>query len=228
MSLTARTRPFGERAAGRFNFDPPAAVVHVEAFRRRIRAVRDGRTVVDCDRALLVHETGQLPREAYHAEAVRIPGEQEPNVDGYVTVAWDAVDFRFEEDERVEVHPRDPYHRIDRHTSARKAEVSLDGVALAESKQAHRAARLHDPDRTSCAYKDAARHWDARIGARVERDVAWCTGRQGGRPEISERSQRKQPTQRRRRHGQCDLQDDAPYAGRDAGEHPGRDDAVSG
>ena len=32
---------------------------------------------------------------------------------GYVTVAWDAVDAWFEEDEEIFGHPRNPYHRVD-------------------------------------------------------------------------------------------------------------------
>jgi uncharacterized protein (DUF427 family) len=50
-----------------------------------------------------------------------------------VRVDWDAMDQWFEEDEPVEVHPRDPYVRIDALASSRHVEVSVDGVLLADS-----------------------------------------------------------------------------------------------
>ena len=42
------------------------------------------------------------------------------------------VDAWSEEDERVEVHPRDPYHRIDTFSTSRRIRVTIEGVTLAE------------------------------------------------------------------------------------------------
>ncbi len=192
MSLTTGRGPFGSKPAGRFDFDAPEQVVYVEDFPRRVRAVLDGRTVIDSDNAVLVHETGNLPHYAFPADAVAIDAENEPHADGYVTVPWEAIDAWFEEDERVEVHPRDPYHRIDTFSTSRRVAVTLDGVTLAETT---RSRALYEtglpvrfyvpsadvevgllepsPARTECPYKGTARHWSARIDGDLVEDVAW-------------------------------------------------------
>lgn len=192
MSLTVGTAPFGPHRAGRFDFEPPHRAVFVEPFPRRVRAVLGGDTVVDSDAVLLVHETGQLPHYAFPAGDVSIDAEPEVHAGGHVTVPWDGVDAWFEEDERVEVHPRDPYHRIDTFGTSRRVEVSLDGTLLAASTRARALYETSLPVRwylpaadvrtellspsstvTECAYKGTARHWHTRLGDRVVEDVAW-------------------------------------------------------
>jgi uncharacterized protein (DUF427 family) len=137
MSLTIGTAPFGQAPAGRFNFEPPDTIVYVEPFPRRVRAQRGGQTVIDSDRVL---QSGHLPHYAFPVADVHIEAEPVEHADGHVTVPWDAVDAWFEEDERVEVHPRDPYHRIDTFSTSRRVTVSLDGVQLADSTRAKAAA----------------------------------------------------------------------------------------
>lgn len=192
MSLTTGRGPFGSKPAGRFDFEAPEHVLYVEDFPRRVRAVVNGRTVIDSDEVVLVHETGDLPHYAFPAEAVDIDAETEPHADGYVNVPWEAVDAWFEEDERVEVHPRDPYHRIDIFSTSRRVRVALDGVTLAETT---RSRALYEtglpvrfyvpsadvevglletsPTRTECPYKGTAQHWSARIDGELVDDVAW-------------------------------------------------------
>ena len=114
VSLSTGRGPLSARPAGRFSAPVPAEVAYIEPFRRRVRATKDGRNVVDSERALLVHRLGlaavlRLPRGGRHGLAV----EPEPDTPGYVTVAWDAADAWFEEDEQVFGHPRNPYHRVD-------------------------------------------------------------------------------------------------------------------
>jgi Domain of unknown function (DUF427) len=46
---------------------------------------------------------------------------------------WESLDAWFEEDERVFVHPRNPYVRVDALRSTRSVRVELDGAVLAES-----------------------------------------------------------------------------------------------
>lgn len=192
MSLMIGKGPFGRRSAGRFDFDPPDHVVYVERFPRRVRADRGGETVVDSDAVVLVHESGKLPHYAFPAGDVRLDAPPEPHADGYVTVDWGAVDAWYEEDERVEVHPRDPYHRIDTFATSRHIVVSLGGVVLAESTGARALYETSLPTRyylpaedvrvdllvpsdtvTRCAYKGTARHWSARVGDETVPDVAW-------------------------------------------------------
>lgn len=195
MSLTIGTAPFGPRPAGTWSFEPPEHVVYVERFPRRVRAELDGGTVIDSPRALLVHESGKLPHYAFPAGDVQVASKPEAHVNDHVTVPWDAVDAWFEEDERVEVHPRDPYHRIDTFATSRRVVVSLDGTELARSTRAralyetglpiryylppsdvHRALLVPSATVTECAYKGTARHWSAQIGDRVVEDVAWSYG----------------------------------------------------
>jgi uncharacterized protein (DUF427 family) len=202
MTLTIGRGPFGHRPAGSFNFEPPPHVVYVEEFPRRVRATRDGTTVVDSDRVKMVHESGKLPHYAFPREDVHADAAPEPHADGYVQVPWDDVDAWFEEDEQVFVHPKDPYHRIDVLTTSRSIRVSLDGQVLAEST---RAAALYEtglPVRyylptedvrtdllersdtlTRCAYKGEALHWSARLGDRLVPDVAWTY--EDPRPEVA-------------------------------------------
>ncbi len=132
---------------------------------------------------MLVHQSRRLPYYAFPREDVSIGGAPEPLVEGYVTVPWGDVDEWFEEDEKVSVHPRDPYHRIDTFTTSRQVRVSLDGHVLAESTGAKALfetglpVRYYLPFRdvrlehlvasdtvTQCAYKGTAIHWSARFG----------------------------------------------------------------
>ena len=105
---------------------------------------------------------------------------------------WDAMDAWFEEDEEVFTHVRSPYTRIDILPTSRRVQVELDGVMLADSTHAHalfetglptrwyipkvdvRMDLLEHTDSTShCPYKGNAEYWSARIGDRLETDIAW-------------------------------------------------------
>jgi uncharacterized protein (DUF427 family) len=110
----------------------------------------------------------------------------------HIRFDWGAMDAWFEEDEEVFTHARDPYRRIDALRSSRHVRVELDGVVLADSRRPTvlfetglrpryylpkvdvRTDLLEPTDTvTSCPYKGQARYWSARVGERVERDVAW-------------------------------------------------------
>jgi uncharacterized protein (DUF427 family) len=192
MSLTIGRGAFGHHPAGRWNFTPPDEVGLVEPLGRRLRATLAGETVIDSEGAQLVHVSGRLPVYALPPDDVHVAAAPIPQAPELVTLAWDAVDAWFEEDERMFVHPRDPYHRIDSFATTRRVEIELDGVRLASST---RVVALYetglpprwyfpgaDVDRarlrpsetvTECAYKGTAHHWSAVIGDRVVDDVAW-------------------------------------------------------
>jgi uncharacterized protein (DUF427 family) len=181
MSLTVGSGPFGQHPTGRFDFDPPEHITFVEVHPRRVRALRDGETVVDSERVRLVYRTGSLPRFAFPVEDVRVPSEPEPAVEGYVTVAWGDVDRWLEEDEEIVVHPRDPYHRIDVLDTSRRVVVRVGGDELADStgtrilfetglppryylpREDVRMETLSTSDvTTGCAYKGYPEHFDHR------------------------------------------------------------------
>jgi uncharacterized protein (DUF427 family) len=192
MTLTMGHGPFGHQPAAIFNFEPPQHVTMVEPVPRRIRGLKGGAKVVDTERAMLVHQSRRLPYYAFPQEDVSTGGEPEPLVEGYVTVPWGDLDEWMEEEERVIVHPRDPYHRIDTFATSRQVTVSVGGQVLAESTEAKALFETGLPIRyylpfrdvrlehlvasdtiTQCAYKGTAVHWSARIGDTVHPDVAW-------------------------------------------------------
>ena len=63
------------------------------------------------------------------------PVEGMERLRGLVAFHFGALDEWLEEDERVQGHPRDPFHRIDVNRSSRRVKVSLDGDLLAESER---------------------------------------------------------------------------------------------
>jgi len=91
VSLTAGSGPLGERPAGRFDRPVPERVLFIEPVPPRIRGVASGETVVDSDRAMLLHETGRLPVYHFPLDDVRgdllaSMGEHEPSARG--ELAW--------------------------------------------------------------------------------------------------------------------------------------------
>jgi uncharacterized protein (DUF427 family) len=117
-------------------------------------------------------------------------------IDGLAGMArfeWDAMDAWYEEDERVFVHPRNPYARVDALRSTRTVRVELDGVVLAESSAPVLVFETGLPTRyylnptevnlehlvptetvSSCPYKGTTTgYWAVRIGETTHPDLAW-------------------------------------------------------
>ena len=136
MSLTIGRAPFGRQRAGHFDFEVPATVTYVEPFPRRVRGMKGGATVVDSDRVLLVFRTGTIPHWAFLPEDVTIDARPDTAAPGYVRVEWDAADEWWEEDERVFVHVRDPYTRVDCYPTSRHVRVTVGDTVVAESTRA--------------------------------------------------------------------------------------------
>src|SRR5262245_54204959 len=100
---------------------------------------------------------------------------------------------RFEEDEQIIGHPRNPYVRVDALRSHRHVRIEIDGVVLAETRSPVLLFETGLPtryyfDRTDvsfdhldtsttqsvCPYKGiTSRYWSARVGDTVQPDVAW-------------------------------------------------------
>ena len=193
MSLTTGRGPLSARPAGRFTAPMPGPVTYLEPHRRRVRGITDDLTVIDSEHALLVHRRGCPPTYAFPATDVEgVPTRPESDAPGYVSVAWDAVDAWFEEDEQVFGHPRNPYHRVDCLRSERRLRVEAAGATLVDTAttlavfETALEPRLYvDPRfvrmdllRTSatqsyCPYKGTATYWTARIDGIVIDDVAW-------------------------------------------------------
>ena len=126
--------------------------------------------------------------------AVRVYGEDAlPGLPGTARFDWDALDAWFEEDERVYVHPRSPYARVDALRSTRRVRIELEGVVLAETSSPVMLFETGLPPRhyidrtevemerlvrsetvTSCPYKGTTGDfWSVRIGETLHPDMAW-------------------------------------------------------
>jgi uncharacterized protein (DUF427 family) len=189
MSLVAGRGPLSSDPAGRFAPALPADVVYIEPHPRRVQALRDGRPVIDTERALMVHRQGQPLSYVFPADEVGdLPVEPEPEAPGYVRVPWDAVDTWLEEGRKLVHYPPNPYHRVDCRPTKRRLRVGVNGTTLVDTEDtvilfetaleprlyvdsAHVRTDLLRPSDTSsyCNYKGFAAYWSA---GDVE-DIAW-------------------------------------------------------
>ncbi|MGW0804638.1 DUF427 domain-containing protein [Nonomuraea sp. NPDC002799] len=120
--------------------------------------------------------------------ALAYPESPLEQIRGHVRFAWDAMDAWFEEDEQVYFHPRDPYTRVDVLPSSRHVRVEVDGVTVADSRNARilfetgLPARYYLPKTdvrldlleatdtaTHCPYKGTAEYWSVN----GKKDLAW-------------------------------------------------------
>lgn len=197
MSLSTGRGPLSDRPAGRFTAAVPAGTAYIEPFARRVRGVKDGRTLIDSERVLLVHRPGRPPAYAFpegdvQGRALEPGPEPEPDTPGYVTVAWEALDSWFEESEEVYGHPRNPYHRVDILRSERTLRVEVGSSTLVDTSdtlvvcETGLEPRLYVAPRhvlldaleqsdtvTYCPYKGTASYWTYRVGADTIADIAW-------------------------------------------------------
>ena len=193
MTLVAGRGPLSGDPAGRFSPALPADVVYIEPHPRRVQAIRDGRAVIDTERALMVHRRGHPLSYVFPADEVGdLPVEAEPEAPGFVHVPWDAVDTWLEEG-RVLVHyPPNPYHRVDCRPTRRRLRVSVDATTLVDTEdtvilfETSLEPRLYvDPGyvrtdllrrsetSTYCNYKGFATYWSVVLGDLVIGDAAW-------------------------------------------------------
>jgi uncharacterized protein (DUF427 family) len=132
--------------------------------------------------------------DAQRPHAARVLGESPvEGLAGTVRFEWDALDAWYEEDERVLVHPRSPYVRVDALRSTRTVRIELDGTVLAESRSPVMLFETGLPTRyylnptevdftslvptgtvTACPYKGTTSgYWSVRAGGTVHPDLAW-------------------------------------------------------
>lgn len=116
-------------------------------------------------------------------------GFDDPDLEGYVAFDSDAFDW-LEEDDPVQSHPRDPFHRVDIRHSSRHVRVMAGQLTLAESTsplmvfETNLAERIYIPaadvkwdalastdSATLCPYKGTASYW--RLADGPDGDVAW-------------------------------------------------------
>jgi uncharacterized protein (DUF427 family) len=193
MSLVAGRGALSKDPAGWFSPPLSADPVYVEPHPRRVEAFRDGRRIIDTERALLVHRRDHPLSYAFPADEVGdLPSEPVPEAPGFVRVPWDAVDTWLEEGRELVHYPPNPYHRIDCRPTRRGLKVSVAGTTLVDTDHtvivfetalqprlyvdpAHVRTDLLRRTQTSsyCNYKGFATYWAASIGETVVGDVAW-------------------------------------------------------
>jgi uncharacterized protein (DUF427 family) len=194
MSMVTGHGPLSSAPAGWFSPTLPADVVYVEPHPRRVQAVKDGHTVIDTERALLVHRPDRPLSFAFPAEETGgLTSEPVAEAPGFVQVPWDAVDTWVEEGRRLVHYPPNPYHRVDCRPTKRRLQVTVAGTTLVDTDDtvivfetaleprlyvdpAHvRTDLLRQTDTsTYCNYKGFATYWSAIVdGGEVIEDVAW-------------------------------------------------------
>lgn len=139
-----------------------------------------------------VHAGNRLAEDAVWCYPEPLPDC--PGIGGLAAFDWHRMDAWFEEDEQVFVHARDPYTRIDVLGSSRRLEISLGGVAVAESQRPVLLFETGLPVRyylpkldvhmellrptdtvTACPYKgETSRYWTVAAGGETAEDAAWC------------------------------------------------------
>ncbi len=113
---------------------------------------------------------------------------------GHASFRWEAMDAWFEEDERIFVHPRSPYTRVDALHSSRRVRVELDGIVLADAPYSVLVFETGLPTRyylprvhvdftrlthsdtvTQCPYKGTTSdYWSVRTERADHADLAWA------------------------------------------------------
>ena len=193
MTLVAGRGPLSNDPAGRFSPPVPDDVVYIEPHPRRVQAFRDGRMVIDTERALMVHRRGHPLSYVFPVDEIDdLPSEPEPEAPGFVHVPWDAVDTWLEEGRELVHYPPNPYHRVDCRPTRRHLRVSVAGATLVDTHDtvilfetaleprlyvdpSHVRTDLLRRSETSsyCNYKGFATYWTAVVEGHVIDNVAW-------------------------------------------------------
>lgn len=172
---------------------PVATAVAAEDVGMALPEVSD-RPILDPSIPFAVHTTPGRALDVSAGGEVRDGAAFEiddPQLDGYVVLDFDAFDGWLEEGEPTVSHPKDPFHRIDVLTGSRHVRLELDGAPLADSVRPTMlfetllptryylpradvlAELVSSPTRTWCAYKGQASYFSAVVGGRTIPDLAW-------------------------------------------------------
>ncbi|NLU69810.1 DUF427 domain-containing protein [Streptomyces sp. HNM0574] len=111
---------------------------------------------------------------------------------GHSALYWSSMDAWFDEDEEVQGHIRDPYHRVDVRRTSRHVRVTAGETTVADTRRALLLSETGLPNRfyvpltdvrpglllpsathTVCPYKGRASYGNLRAGGNVLDDAAW-------------------------------------------------------
>ncbi len=132
----------------------------------------------------------QLVEDAVRAHPE--PQEEFSHLSEYVHISWSAMDAWYEEEERIYVHPRDPYVRVDALPSSRHIKIEVEGLEVAESDEPTLLFETGLPTRfylppedvrmdmlepsehhTGCPYKGEASYYHVHLPDHVHEDFVW-------------------------------------------------------
>ena len=193
MSLVAGSGPLSGERAGQLSPAVADDLVYIEPHPRRIQAILNGRTVIDTERALMVHRRGRPLSYAFAADEVGdLPADPVPEAPGFVVVPWTQIDTWIEEGRPLVHYPPNPYHRVDCRPTARGLRVDVSDTTLVDTvdtvilfETALRARLYVSPShvRTDllnrsattsyCNYKGYATYWSVTVDGIVVEDAAW-------------------------------------------------------
>ncbi|MEO8827227.1 DUF427 domain-containing protein [Lapillicoccus sp.] len=124
------------------------------------------------------------------AAAAFVP--EDPDLDGYAILDWDAFSRWREEEEILVGHPRQPLHRVQCLTSSRHIVVEIGGEVVADSRapvllletdlpprwylpraDVRMDLLTRSPSHTTCAYKGKASYYSTTAGGQPLDDIAW-------------------------------------------------------
>jgi len=160
---------------------------------------------VGSDRLVTENVTQHSPRGQVELHGLRVGHTHRPHaakilressverLSGTVRFEWAALDAWFEEDERVFVHPRNPYVRVDALRSTPNVRIELEGAVIGESSSPIMVFETELPTRyylnrteinfdhlvatdtvTECPYKGTTSgYWSVRVGGQIHADLAW-------------------------------------------------------
>lgn len=110
----------------------------------------------------------------------------------YVAFEWTCMEAWFDEDEEIQGHLRDPYHRVDVRESSRHIRITIDDVLIAETarllvlsetglpnryylapEDVRAEYLVHSQTQSVCPYKGTASYKTIAVGTRRLEDAAW-------------------------------------------------------
>jgi len=103
------------------------------------------------------------------------PNEESGWLKGYAGLYWNAMDEWYDEDERVQGHFRDPYHRVDVRRSSRLllSETGLPNRFYIPAADVRQDLLEESDTHTICPYKGTASYWTVSVDGRKLADAVW-------------------------------------------------------
>lgn len=115
----------------------------------------------------------------------------DPDLSGFVILDFSSFDRWLEEDEEIDAHPRDPFHRVDVRSTSRHIQVMMNGQLLADTvhgkllyettlptryylpREDVLTTLTPSPTRTLCPYKGKASYWSFTLDGQAVEDLVW-------------------------------------------------------